>query len=216
MSRNKRAFLPSREGEITAIVRKFYGERGLTMTFKRTADGAQGMCTVAGTVSWRGIRGLVLCILRAAPLGIAGRRVAVFWLLLAAFWVMPLSFAVAQTVERGWLGIEVQDLTPKEAEALGVGAGEGEQAGRGAAHGVKAISGGHGIQPGDIILSIDRRDIKSKAEFDTVISESDAGDTVRLRLLREGSRRSVNVTLAGRLPSGQADRAPGEDMPGRC
>lgn len=56
-----------------------------------------------------------------------------------------------------------------------------------------------GLQPGDMILSVDDEDLTPEQDLAQLIGQFQPGDTVALRVLRMGEERTVDVTL-GRHP----------------
>lgn len=93
-------------------------------------------------------------------------------------------------VRRSYLGIQVQDLTPELASALGIEARHGvvvrevEEDGPGRTA---------GLAPGDVILEIDGHDVRDRSEFDERASAAAVGSTLRLTIQRGSERRDVAV-----------------------
>jgi Do/DeqQ family serine protease len=97
---------------------------------------------------------------------------------------------------RGWLGIEAQMLTPELLEAFGLKKGtEGLVITAlyrdGPAH--KA-----GVEPGDILVSIDGKKIGDARDVLLTISNHKPGEHIKLELLRDGKPLSVNAVAAER------------------
>jgi S1-C subfamily serine protease len=57
-----------------------------------------------------------------------------------------------------------------------------------------------GILPADIIVAVDGRPIKNRADFGRVMSTKASGDPVALRILRDGHTRTVTLTLSEMPP----------------
>jgi serine protease Do len=57
---------------------------------------------------------------------------------------------------------------------------------------------------GDVIVAVDGKPLTLHSDLADVISSMSAGEKVRLQLLRDGKRRTVEVTL-GRRPSGSTE-----------
>lgn len=55
-----------------------------------------------------------------------------------------------------------------------------------------------GLQAGDVILAIGDRDIKGTSGLSKVVRSHDPGEEVSLRILREGKRKTIKVTLGER------------------
>ncbi len=113
--------------------------------------------------------------------------------------------------ERGYLGINIQTLTPELAESLNLQAAEGV-----VVAGVQDDSPAAqaGIQRYDVITAVNGQRVTSAAELRNMISLQGPRKEVSLTLRRDGSERTVQVTL-GELPTQErsAERSPrqGED-----
>jgi serine protease Do len=101
------------------------------------------------------------------------------------------------TVTRGWIGVQIQPVTPAIAEGLGLkktaGALVAEPQKDGPA--MKA-----GIQAGDVIVSVDDKPVADARELARRISSLAPGTAVKLGILRNGAEKTVNLTL-GELPN---------------
>ena len=104
---------------------------------------------------------------------------------------------------KGYLGLDLQDITKEEADKLGWESPHGVRV-------TKPRDGGPGATGGilanDIILVMDGVEVENKDGFIASVANKGAGAQVRLRLLRDGKERSVSVTL-GRRPVEQAQRS---------
>src|SRR5215212_1541913 len=100
------------------------------------------------------------------------------------------------SVTRGWIGVQIQPVTPEIADSLGMkkagGALVAEPQPDGPA--IKA-----GIQAGDIITSVDDKPIADARELARRISSLAPGTAVKLGVLRNGAEKTVSLTL-GELP----------------
>jgi Do/DeqQ family serine protease len=97
---------------------------------------------------------------------------------------------------RGWLGIEAQTLTPELLEAFGLKKGtEGlvitTLYRNGPAH--KA-----GVEPGDVLVAIDGQKATDAREVLLMISAHKPGDHIKLDLLRDGKKLTVDAVAAER------------------
>lgn len=95
-------------------------------------------------------------------------------------------------VRRGTLGIDVQDLTPELAGAFSL------EVGRGAL--VAEIAAGSaaddaGMQPGDVILSMAKRDINSAQDFHNAEGRLAIGESLKVEYLRKGKKRNTRLTI---------------------
>ena len=94
---------------------------------------------------------------------------------------------------RGYLGADLADITKDEADKLGWEGPRGVRV-------TKPREGGpaSGIAAGDVIVTLDGVEVENKDRFIASIGDKGAGAQVRLRLLRDGKERTVNVTLSRR------------------
>ncbi len=106
-------------------------------------------------------------------------------------------------VVRGWIGIEIQDITPELAESFGLERVQGV-----IVAGVlrKGPSDKAGLQPGDIILEIDNEDVSDSRKAVTLISRAAPGDTVKLKVLRDSDAHVVTITAGQRPLPGSTTR----------
>lgn len=95
-------------------------------------------------------------------------------------------------VRRGVLGIAGRDLDSQLAQGFGLDTQHG-----GFVNEVSAGSAAEkaGIKAGDIIVSVDGRAIKSFQELRAKVATMGAGAKVELGLIRDGDKKTVNVTL---------------------
>jgi serine protease Do len=110
-------------------------------------------------------------------------------------------------VTRGWMGVQVQPVTADIADSLGLKKAEGAivdepQVGSPAARA--------GIKAGDVIISVDGKDIKDGRMLARSISGIAPGTEVKLGVWHNGDTKTVSLTL-GKLPNDrQANAAIGE------
>ena len=96
---------------------------------------------------------------------------------------------------RGWIGVRSQDVTDDLAEAL-----PGLEAARGAL--VSDVPPGPsldaGMEPGDVILSFDGKEVADTRELVRTVGNTEVGKTVRVVVLRDGETVTLRVTLGRR------------------
>jgi len=94
--------------------------------------------------------------------------------------------------QRGWLGIRADALRPEDLKALGAGA-------RGGLRLVHVDKGspadGGGLQPGDILLTLDGRPVPDAETLRARLAAVGPGGGVDVAFLREGKERRARVTL---------------------
>lgn len=95
-------------------------------------------------------------------------------------------------VQRGQLGIMVQDFTPDLAKALGMDAGVGAVITQ-----VEPDSAAEDaqLQPGDVIVSVDGRPVASAADLRSQIGLRRIGARIEIGLIREGQALKIAVDL---------------------
>jgi serine protease Do len=98
-------------------------------------------------------------------------------------------------VERAWLGVGVQDVTPDLARSLGVQPGAGallNQVSEGSP-GARA-----NLRAGDVVLTVSSKPLRQAQDFVREMMRHDPGTTVPLEVFRSGKRYGASVTLAAR------------------
>jgi serine protease Do len=122
-----------------------------------------------------------------------------------------------------WLGISGTAVTPEIAQAMGltpdtkgtlvievVAGGPADKAGIRGGYKIDNINGREIALGGDIIVGIDNRTVTTLENILTYISnEKQAGDTVQLSILRDGTSSQANVTL-GEIPQADLQGRQGE------
>lgn len=96
-------------------------------------------------------------------------------------------------VERGWIGIEAQDMTPELADSFGIDDSRGMLI-AGVLRGGPADQAG--IEPGDIIQSINDHDIVSSRSAMNTIAQSGPDAELVIRGLRDGKPITLKATTA--------------------
>ena len=100
-------------------------------------------------------------------------------------------------VNRAYLGIMVQDITPGISKAMNLKDMKGVLVGDVSPTGPARKSG---VQRGDVILEVNGKPMEDSRELRNTISMMDPNATVSLKLMRNGSPTDVSVKL-GELPS---------------
>jgi serine protease Do len=102
-------------------------------------------------------------------------------------------------VNRAYLGIMIQDVTPAIAKAMGLNNMQGVLVGDVSPTGPALKSG---IQRGDVILEVNGKPVPDSRALRMTISMMSPDATVKLKLLRNGSQSDATVKL-GELPATQ-------------
>ncbi|WP_135465967.1 DegQ family serine endoprotease [Crenalkalicoccus roseus] len=106
-------------------------------------------------------------------------------------------------VRRGWLGVNIQQVTDEIAESLGL------QNGRGALV-ARAQEGGPaeqaGIRSGDVILRFGEQEVREMRMLPRIVAETPVGSQVPVVVWRDGREERLTVTI-GELPAEQQQAA---------
>ncbi|HEX5676315.1 MAG TPA: PDZ domain-containing protein, partial [Azonexus sp.] len=100
------------------------------------------------------------------------------------------------SVTRGWVGIEVQDMTPELAESFNLKNSEGALI-AGVLKGGPADTGG--IRPGDILLAVNGKKVSNSSSLLNLIAELKPGIDARLMVARKQQTLDLKVQV-GRRP----------------
>jgi len=98
-------------------------------------------------------------------------------------------------VERGWLGIEAQDLTPQLAESFGLKDTHGMLI-AGVLRGGPADTAG--VEPGDVVDRLDGREVENARAAMSRIAQAGPGVRLKLEGIRDGKRFAVTATTGNR------------------
>jgi serine protease Do len=101
------------------------------------------------------------------------------------------------SVSRGWIGVQIQPVTPDIADSLGLKKAEGALVAEPQANGPAAKAG---IESGDVITSVNGEAVKDARELARTIGGFAPGTSVKLNVLHKGQDKAVNLTL-GQLPN---------------
>ena len=101
------------------------------------------------------------------------------------------------SVTRGWIGVQIQPVTPEIAEGLGLKKASGALVSEPQANSPAAKAG---IESGDVITSVDGNSVNDARELARKIGTMAPGTSVKLALIHQGEEKTVTLTL-GTLPS---------------
>ena len=94
--------------------------------------------------------------------------------------------------KRGWLGVQIQDLTPEFSESLGYDSTEGAFV---ASVNPESPAAKSNIQAGDIIVEFDGKKISSFKDLPKVVAETPIGNEVVVSIWRNGGLIDINVKI---------------------
>jgi serine protease Do len=98
-------------------------------------------------------------------------------------------------MRRGWLGVRIQQVTDDIAESLGIKPARGALV---AGIDDKGPAKPAGIEPGDVIVQFDGKDIKEMRDLPKIVGDTPVGKGVPVLIIRKGKEITKTVTL-GRL-----------------
>ncbi len=104
------------------------------------------------------------------------------------------------SVTRGYLGVSIQTISDKLADALNLEDRKGALVTDVAPDGP---ADGAGIKRGDIVKSFDGKTVADSRSLPAMVSETPVGKEVPVRVLRDGKEQALSVKV-GKLPSEQA------------
>jgi serine protease Do len=111
------------------------------------------------------------------------------------------------SVSRGWIGVQIQPVTPEIADSLGLKKAEGALVAEPQANGPAAKAG---IESGDVITAVNGEAVKDARELARTIGGIPPGSAVKLNVLHKGSDKVINLTL-GTLPNTIEAKADNDD-----
>jgi len=100
---------------------------------------------------------------------------------------------------RGWLGVNIQEVTDDLAESLGIASPQGALVAGVTEGGPAAVAK---VEPGDVIVAFDGHPIKTMRELPRLVANTAVGKEVSITLIRKGKELTLPVTL-GRLEEGE-------------
>lgn len=103
-------------------------------------------------------------------------------------------------VERGWIGVEVQDITPELAETFKMPKTSGILI-AGVLRGGPADRAG--VKPGDILLEIGGKPVDDSTDMLNQVSSLEPGKVAALKILRNQTEAQLHVSIGKRPKAGQ-------------
>jgi serine protease Do len=101
-------------------------------------------------------------------------------------------------VRRGWLGVRIQQVTDEIAESLSIKPARGALI---AGIDDKGPAKPAGIEPGDVVVKFDGKEIKEMRDLPKIVAETTVGKDVEVVIVRKGKEEKKTVKL-GRLDDG--------------
>jgi len=104
------------------------------------------------------------------------------------------------SVTRGWIGVQIQPVTPEIADSLGLKATKGALVAEAQAN-APAVAAG--LKAGDVITAVNGERIDGPRELARKIAAAGPNRSVQLTYWRDGAEKSAHITL-GKLPEREA------------
>src|SRR4051812_39035300 len=104
------------------------------------------------------------------------------------------------TVTRGWIGVEVQEISPPMAESFKLGSTRGALI-AGVLRGGPADKAG--VKPGDVLVEIEGKPVGDPSAMLNLVAALPPGTAAKVKLRRQGGSVDANITV-GRRPKPQA------------
>ena len=109
---------------------------------------------------------------------------------------------------RGWIGVQIQPVTPEIADSLGMKKPGGALVADPQKDGPAAKAG---IQSGDVITAVNDKPVADARDLARKIGGMAPGATVKLGIVRAGTEKTLSLTL-GELPNQREARADAKDQ----
>jgi serine protease Do len=106
------------------------------------------------------------------------------------------------SVQRGWLGVQIQALTPELAEAAGLDTAKGALVAE-VQKNSPALKAG--LRQGDVIVSFGGKPVAQSKDLPRLVAETASGTAVPMEVLRDGKTQTLSVDIAIQPKSGQVE-----------
>ena len=116
-------------------------------------------------------------------------------------------------VSRGWLGVQIQPVTPAIAASLGLKSDHGALV---AVVGPGSPGAKAGLEQGDVILSFNGSPVKQLRDLPRLVSAAQPGSTGSLTVWRHGQKSDLPVTLGDAPENPRIASASGDESVGRA
>jgi len=110
-------------------------------------------------------------------------------------------------VTRGWIGVQIQTVTPDIADSLGLKKAQGALVAEPQANSPASKAG---IKAGDVITQVNGQPVKDSRDLAKKIGAMAPGTKIDLTMIHDGSEKSVSLTL-GQLPNQKEASNAGSD-----
>jgi serine protease Do len=110
-------------------------------------------------------------------------------------------------VTRGWLGVQIQSITPEMATSLGIAEPKGAIVATVVPNGPAQHAG---LQQGDIVVALNGKAVDDSRDLTRRIAALPAGSTATFTVNREGSVKTLTATIANRQEEKVASNTPAQ------
>jgi serine protease DegQ len=111
-------------------------------------------------------------------------------------------------VTRGWIGVEIQEITPDLAESFKLPKNQGAII-AGVMKGGPADKGG--MKPGDVLMEIEGKPVTDSSDMLNVIAQLAPGKAAKMKILRDGKPQDIAVDIGKRPKPQRQQRQQEED-----
>jgi serine protease Do len=101
-------------------------------------------------------------------------------------------------VDRGWLGVKIQRVSPDIAQAMGLDSASGALISEVTTDGPASKSG---LRQGDVVLRYNDEPVKTMRDLPGLVAGTRSGEKAKLELWRNGRKKSVSVTIGQLKPN---------------
>jgi serine protease Do len=115
------------------------------------------------------------------------------------------------SIERGWLGVQIQEVTPDIAQATGLDKAEGALVADIQPNSPAAKSD---LKRGDVIVGYDGKPVKELRDLTRLVADTPVGQNATLTIWRDGTKQSVSVQIAKLQPDQEAAASPNDENSG--
>lgn len=96
------------------------------------------------------------------------------------------------SVERGWLGVQIQQVTEEIADSIGLDTARGALVVSVQPDGPAQDAG---FQAGDVITTFNGQDVEEMRDLPRIVADTKAGSRVKVDVFRDGRNRVIDVTI---------------------
>lgn len=105
------------------------------------------------------------------------------------------------SVIRGWLGVQLDEVTPARAQELGLAEAKGVYVASLVENGLPSPAKKAGVKQGDVIVRWNDRATDTRIQLSQAVAGTDVGSKAALIVMRDGKELTLQVTV-GRRPGG--------------